>query len=175
MEVPNQATVLNTSNIAVVWKVNGVVGGNATLGTISTAGLYTAPASLAATTTVTVAAVSQANTAKSATAQVTVTPAAVKPITITVTPTTASLSTGATQQFSVAVLNTANTAVVWKVSTIPRDSTYLFTMRYEVPDSDIVRLMAKVRGDSLYVELVRTNRQFQLAERQFHWISEYNR
>ena len=29
--------------------------------------------------------------------------------------------------------------------------------------------------DSLYVQLVRSPRHFQLAERQFHWLSEYNR
>ena len=109
-------SVLNTTNTAVVWKVNGVVGGNAALGTISTAGLYSAPASLAAKTTVTVAAVAQADPTKSATAQVTITPVVVKPVTIAVTPVTASLTTGATQQFAVVVLNTANIAVVWKVN-----------------------------------------------------------
>jgi hypothetical protein len=66
------------------------------------------------------------------------------------------------------------TVAVWKTSTA-RDSVFLFTMRYDVPDSDTVRLWAKVRGDSVYAELVRTNRHFQLAERQFHWLSEYNR
>ena len=29
--------------------------------------------------------------------------------------------------------------------------------------------------DSIHVELVRVPRHFQLGERQFHWISEYNR
>ena len=65
------ATVQNTSNTAVTWQVNGVTGGNATVGTISSSGLYTAPASPA---TVTVTAVSQADTTKSASAQVTITP-----------------------------------------------------------------------------------------------------
>jgi hypothetical protein len=64
---------------------------------------------------------------------------------------------------------------VWKISTIPRDSTFLFTMRYEVPDSNTVRLATAIRGDSVHVELVRAARHFQLAERQFHWLSEYNR
>src|SRR5204862_411321 len=35
------ATVQNTSNTAVTWQVNGVTGGNATVGTISSSGLYT--------------------------------------------------------------------------------------------------------------------------------------
>jgi hypothetical protein len=38
------ATVTNTSSTAVNWQVNGVTGGNATVGTIDATGLYTAPA-----------------------------------------------------------------------------------------------------------------------------------
>ncbi|MCW5977549.1 MAG: hypothetical protein KIT09_05710 [Bryobacteraceae bacterium] len=37
------AAVRNTSNKAVVWKVNGVTGGSAATGTITSGGLYTAP------------------------------------------------------------------------------------------------------------------------------------
>jgi hypothetical protein len=68
-----------------------------------------------------------------------------------------------------------HTVAVWKTSTIPRDSTFLFTMRYELPDSNMIRLHMKIHGDSIHVELVRMPRPFQLAERQFHWLSEYNR
>ena len=39
-----QATLGGTATTAVAWRVNGVVGGSAQLGTITTAGLYTAPA-----------------------------------------------------------------------------------------------------------------------------------
>lgn len=67
------------------------------------------------------------------------------------------------------------TVVVWKISTIPRDSTFMFTMRYEVPDTSVIRWHTKIRDDSVHVELVRVPRHFQLTERQFHWISEYNR
>ncbi len=67
------------------------------------------------------------------------------------------------------------TVAVWKTSTIPGDSTFLFTMRYEIPDSTTVRFALGLRGDSVRVDLVRTPRQFQLTERQFHWLSEYNR
>ena len=67
------------------------------------------------------------------------------------------------------------TVAVWKTSTIPRDSTFLFTMRYEMPDTNTLRFIAPIRGDSVRVDLVRTQRHFQLAERQFHWLSEYNR
>src|SRR5207249_1687045 len=68
------ATVTNTNNTAVTWQVNGVPGGNATAGTISSAGLYTAPAVVPSPATVTVRAVSQADATKSASAQVTITP-----------------------------------------------------------------------------------------------------
>jgi hypothetical protein len=66
------------------------------------------------------------------------------------------------------------TAVVWKTSTA-LDSVYLFDLRYEIPDSTTIRLWALIRDDSVFAELVRSNRHFQLAERQFHWLSEYNR
>lgn len=69
----------------------------------------------------------------------------------------------------------AHTVAVWKTSTMPGDSTFLFTMRYESPDTNTIRFHTAIRGDSLHVELVRMPRHFQLAERQFHWLSEYNR
>ena len=67
------------------------------------------------------------------------------------------------------------TASVWKTSAIPGDSTFLFTLRYEVPDTNVLRFSARIRADSVHVELVRRERHFPLAERQFHWLSEYNR
>src|SRR6202007_121781 len=67
------ATVQNASNAAVTWQVNGVAGGNATVGTISSSGLYTAPAAVPSPATVTVTAVSQPDPTKSASAQVAIT------------------------------------------------------------------------------------------------------
>ena len=43
------ATVTGSSNTAVTWQVNGVTGGAAATGTISTTGLYTPPATVPAT------------------------------------------------------------------------------------------------------------------------------
>ena len=68
----------------------------------------------------------------------------------------------------------ARTVAVWKTNTA-FDSTFLFTMRYEVPDTSTIRFWRSRPGDSLFVELARVPRHFQLAERQFHWLSEYNR
>src|SRR5215469_5062988 len=63
------ATVSGSSNTSVTWSVDGVVGGNSTTGTISTSGLYTAPAAAGSHT---VRATSVADTTKSASASVTV-------------------------------------------------------------------------------------------------------
>lgn len=68
----------------------------------------------------------------------------------------------------------ARTLAVWK-SSPAFDSTFLFTAHYEKPDSTTVRLRTAIHGESLFVELVKSRRHFQLAERQFHWLSEYNR
>ena len=68
----------------------------------------------------------------------------------------------------------AQTAFVWKGS-FAFDSTYLFTMRYEQPDTATLLVWAEIGEDSVFAELVKKERHFQLAERQFHWLSEYNR
>jgi len=66
------ATVQNMTNQNVTWKVNGITGGNSTLGTISTQGTYNAPKSIPAGGTVQVSAVSVADSTKSASAIVTI-------------------------------------------------------------------------------------------------------
>ncbi len=109
------ATVQNTTTKTVTWKVNGVTGGNATVGTISTAGSYKAPATVPTPSAVTVTAVSTVDSTKSGAASATI----AKPVTVTVAPTTASLQAGVTKQFTATVLNSANTAVTWSVNGIP--------------------------------------------------------
>ncbi len=56
-----------------------------------------------------------------------------------------------------------------------RDTTPLFELQYKIPDDRTIDLWGKIRDDSVYFELVRTDRHFQLTEKQFHWISEANR
>ena len=56
-----------------------------------------------------------------------------------------------------------------------QDSTYIFSLHYQVIDSNNIRLWGKQRNDSLYIELTKSNRHFPLAEKQFHWLSEANR
>jgi hypothetical protein len=67
------ATVSNTNSTAVSWQVNGVAGGNAAVGTISSTGLYTAPAVIPSPASVTVTAVLQSNSAITGNAIVTIT------------------------------------------------------------------------------------------------------
>ncbi len=54
------------------------------------------------------------------------------------------------------------------------DSTFLFTMLYQF-NHDTVLLEGKIREETHRIQLVKSKRHFQLAERQFHWLSEYNR
>lgn len=63
-------SVRGTTNSSVIWKVNGVAGGNATVGTITKDGVYTAPAKTPSPSLVTLAAVSVADPKVSGTVSV---------------------------------------------------------------------------------------------------------
>ncbi len=65
------ATVTGNSNTAATWGVNGTTGGSSGSGTISSSGLYTAPAAIPPGNSVSVTATSQADSSQSATAVVT--------------------------------------------------------------------------------------------------------
>ena len=109
------ATVANSTNTAVSWNVNNVPGGNATVGTVSATGLYTAP-SVTSNLVVSVSAVWAVDTTRVGSAQVTVIPP--RPVTVTVAPSTATVQTNATQQFTATVANSTNTAVNWSVNNV---------------------------------------------------------
>jgi hypothetical protein len=110
------ATVSNTSNTAVTWLVNGIANGNATFGTITASGTYTAPATVTSTVTETITATSQADTTKSGTASVTLTPNATASAQyVTVSPSFVTLPSGGQETFAAAV-NSAPVAVTWKIS-----------------------------------------------------------
>ena len=108
------ATVTNTADTAVSWSVSGIAGGNATVGTITSAGVYTAPGDLPATATVQVTATSHADATKSDSANVTIT----SDITLGLTPNPASVELGATQAFQASVTSSGHpdTAVRWSLS-----------------------------------------------------------
>jgi hypothetical protein len=67
------SSVKNTTNTGVTWKVNGFTGGSSTLGRISSSGNYLAPGTVPSPPTVTITAVSIADSTKSASASVTIT------------------------------------------------------------------------------------------------------
>jgi hypothetical protein len=105
-------TVTGTTNTAVTWQVNGTIGGNATVGTITATGLYTAPSTIPNPATVTVRAVSAANTADSGSASVTV----AQQVAVAVTPSPARVAIFTTQQFTATVNGVPTTAVTWQVN-----------------------------------------------------------
>jgi len=66
-----KATVSNATNTGVTWKVNGVTGGNASVGTISSTGMFTAPGKVPSGST-SITATSVADSTKSASVNVAV-------------------------------------------------------------------------------------------------------
>ncbi len=99
------ASVANSSNQVVTWSVDPI--GPVNVGTITTAGLYTAPP-LAGTFTV--RATSAADATKSGTASVVVTAAT---ITVSITPPAPTVPTNGAIALSASVSGTANQAVTW--------------------------------------------------------------
>jgi hypothetical protein len=108
------ATVTNSSDTSVTWKVNGITGGTATSGTISAAGVFTAPADLPASAATQITATSVADASKSATVTANIT----SDIAIALTPGTAGVLLGAAQPFHATLSSSGHpdTAVRWTIS-----------------------------------------------------------
>lgn len=108
------ATVTHAPNTSVAWSVNGIPGGSAPTGTITAAGLYTAPGDLPSPATVQITATSVADPTKSATAQITVT----SDISIALLPAASSVELGATQPFHPTISSAGHPdpAVRWSLS-----------------------------------------------------------
>lgn len=109
------ATTTGCSPSTVFYQVNGVTGGNATVGTISVGGLYTAPASVPTPATVTVTAVSNQDNTKVANSSVTIQNPP-PPCTISIVPTSANLNTNATQQFTATTNGCSPSTVTYTVN-----------------------------------------------------------
>lgn len=56
-----------------------------------------------------------------------------------------------------------------------KDSVGVFKMKYKLIDKKTLQLEGVFKKDTLFYELVRNEKMFPLAEKQFHWISEANR
>lgn len=100
------AIVTGTTNTAVSWSVDGIGNGNTSVGTVN-AGLYTGPSQAGSHV---VMATSAADPTKSASANV-----SVKSGSIVLSPATANIEGGATQQFSAAVQGEISNTVTWSV------------------------------------------------------------
>jgi hypothetical protein len=139
------ATVTNTANTAVTWQVNTVPGGNATVGTISASGLYTAPAAIPNPATVTVSAVSVANTNSVGSAAVTIT----TPEVVTVSPPSVTVQLYGTQQFT-GTSSIPNDTLSWQVNGVAGgDATFgtitsagLYTAPTTAPSNPLVVIKA---------------------------------
>jgi hypothetical protein len=108
-------TLCSTPGTTIAWDVNGVVGGNASLGTIAITGAnsatYTAPADLPATNPLPIHAVTNS---ASASASVTI----ISNVAVSVVPPNASVVVSGRATFSAVVTNTPDTTVVWSVNGI---------------------------------------------------------
>ena len=124
------ATVTGTSNTAVTWSVTGS-------GSITSAGVYTAPSTVPTPSQVTVKATSQADSTKSGTAMVTVTSASSGPV--AVSPAAVTVEVFTTQQFSAMINGQTSTAVTWQVNGVPGGNTVTGTIStsglYSAPHS----------------------------------------
>jgi hypothetical protein len=116
-----QAAVTGAPNVAVKWDVNGIVGGNSSVGSILNSAsaadstTFTAPQILPAGGSVTVHATTDKNPAVSASATITFTTA----INVALSPASATLAVNQRQTFAVQVNNTPNQNVAWQVNGVP--------------------------------------------------------
>lgn len=106
------AQVTGTTNTVVTWSVSGIGCSGASCGTVTQNGLYTAPATQPTPSNVNVTATSQADSTRSGSAVVMITPN----IVVTVSPATAQVTTGQQVQFTATVTGSNNTNVTWSVS-----------------------------------------------------------
>ena len=121
-------TGAGASSNALTWSVNGIAGGNSTLGTITPNGtegaLYVAPTVPPAPSTVSVLVTSVADPSKSATASVTITCSA----TNTISPPAAIVSLAQTQTFSASFCLAIGATITWDVNGIPGGNSTIGTI-----------------------------------------------
>ena len=146
------AAVSNTPDTAVVWSVNGTVGGSVQAGTISADGIYMAPPDLPSGGTVQVTATSHADSSKSATTRLTVS----SDISVSISAGMASVELGATQSFHAIVSSNGkpDTSARWSLtgSTCPNscgsvDNSGNYTAPQMLPSSSTVNLVATSVAD----------------------------
>jgi hypothetical protein len=107
------ATVSGTSNTAINWLVNGSIGGNSAVGTISSSGIYSAPAAVPSGSVTVTAQSAFQSTASASSAVSIMSPATVS---VSISPTSVTLQVDGSQQFAAAVSATTYTSVSWLVA-----------------------------------------------------------
>jgi hypothetical protein len=115
-----QVKGVGSFSTAVTWSVNNVSGGNSSLGTISSSGLYTAPAVVPSGASVAISASSVTTPAVTGFAAENIVSGIAA---ITVSPTNQVMPVGQSQQFSVTVGGVANQSVIWSITGPPGVST----------------------------------------------------
>jgi hypothetical protein len=150
------ATVTGATNTNVTWQVNGVTGGNATVGTVSTGGLYQAPAT-APGSAITVTAISDANGTTSASSAVTIAASSAPAISVSTNPSGVTVVyTSTLQAFIASVTGETNTAVNWEVNGVAGgnsivgtiDASGNYTAPAAVPAPALVLITAVAQADS---------------------------
>jgi hypothetical protein len=138
------ASVSGTGNFdkSVQWYVNGVSGGDAADGLISSSGNYCAPSTLPATNPVSIKAVANGDPTKFGIASTAV-------VSIQVSPTQAQLYVESTQQFTATVAGTTS-AVTWQVSGITGGNSTLGT----ISSSGLYTAPVQVTNQAISVEAV---------------------
>jgi hypothetical protein len=108
------ATVTGSSDLGVIWKVDGTPGGTAASGTVDASGNYTAPRAMPASSTITITAVSHFDPGSSSSSTITVS----SDLSITIAPQSPSVELGAQQQLTALVTGSGNslTTVSWHLS-----------------------------------------------------------
>ncbi len=149
-----QFSATGSQSGVVVWSVSGGGCSGITCGSISSTGLYTAPAAAPAPNTVLVTATSLFNGAISGSTVVTI--VAPNNIAVSVSPANPSVGVGGKQQFTATVTGTSNTSVTWSISgtgcaeTICGSitSTGLYTAPSEAPSPNFVTVTATSVADT---------------------------
>lgn len=153
------ANVTGTSNTSVTWSVNGQPGGNSSIGTIASTGLYSAPYSaLPPPATVTIRATSAANNTSFGEATVTIQAPPPPPpppdvVSVNVSPASATVGAGQSVQLAASVTGTANTAVTWSVNGVMGGNTAFGTVsttgQYQAPATPPTPATVSVRATSV--------------------------
>jgi len=144
-QVQFTAQVTGTTNTAVTWSVNGVAGGNSTVGTISASGVYTAPGDLPNPAKISVSATSQADTSTSGSASITVTSDVI--VTVATNPAqTSKVATGSAISLIAAIASNGkpDLNVSWSVNGVPGGNGSIGTISAAGADSATYQAPATV-------------------------------